>query len=298
MVALSPGVDSARAAEWKKALQPVLLEGEEVRAFARSRSHLVRDGIAFTNARIFTFYSTATAGQRIVDWVGNDKIGKLTFAIKVLRSHGHLSTPDGGISLGAVAKAEVSFIQEQVAAAKKAGIGPEVSEAMELLELEMAIQKLEKQELLEGREKVPVVGDALKPAQWESIHTCARGNELPWLVLSNGGSGIIAAFEDRLVVIKGGMMSSVASGSITLGGSATFRYSDITSIQHIGKQMDGTIEIVTPTNPSLTMSLMDGQKLEDERWKRSNCVPMPRILYGTWSPHLDRIGERIAAARR
>ena len=83
-----------------------------------------------------------------------------------------------------------------------------------------------------------------------------------------------------------------------MGGGTAFRYDEIISIQHIGKTMDGTLEVVTPTHPSLTTSLEKGQKIDDERWKRPNCIPMPSFQYKLWMPHINEIGRKIAAARR
>lgn len=195
MVTLSQNVDKARAAAWTEALEPVLLEGERVRAFARSRSLLVRDGIAFINARVFTFYSGAAKERRVVDWIGNEKIRGLAITSKMFRSFAQIDGEEGAVPLGVVARPEITFVEEQVRVAQEMGIASVAAEAMELLELEKAIEKLEREELLEARKQVLVVGDPLKASQWESIHSCARGGELPWLNLSSDGVGCIVAFE-------------------------------------------------------------------------------------------------------
>lgn len=298
MVVLGPKTDQGRASKWTDALAPVLLDGEVVRAFARSHPMVTREGIAFTNARIFTFHSEAPEDRRIVDSVANDKIRSLGIDGGLFRSRVWIVTDDGDVPLGTVAKSETGFVEEHVRISHSKGIDPAASEAMELLDLEKAIEKLEKDELLQAREQVPIVGDVMKPSQWEAIHRTARGNELPWLVLNNGRTGVLAAFEDRLVVFKSGMLASAVSGSITLGGGTTFHYDEIIAIQHIGKQLNGSLEVVTPTHPSLTTSLGSDQKIDDERWKRPNCIPMPSIQYTVWSPHIHKIGRKIAAAQK
>ena len=298
MVELSPKVDEAKAEKWAHALAPVLLEGEVIKAFACSRSLMTLDGIAFTNARVFTFYSGASEAKRIVDWVSAEKVRGLEIDSGWLRRELRIVADEGVKPFGFVAKSEIPFIQDQLDLVQRHGVDPSVSEALELFELEKAIEELDKEEFLQARDKVPVVGDPVSAAQWESIHSRSRDKELPWLILNNGRTGMMAAFDDRLVLFKSGMLASAASGSFTMGGGTTFRYDEIISIQHIGKTLDGTLEVVTPTYPSLTTSLEKGQKVDDERWKRPNCIPMPSFQYKVWMPQINEIGRKIAAARR
>ena len=68
----------------------------------------------------------------------------------------------------------------------------------------------------------------------------------PWLVLAPGfGQGLIAAWEDRLSVIKTGLLTGFMAGSYGGERTGTFHFTDITGIEYNSGLMNGVLEILT-----------------------------------------------------
>lgn len=298
MVALSPKFKVSAAERWKGHLAPVLVDGEVIKAMARSRS-VGLHGIAFTNARVFTFNVEVMQRMRVGQWVKADKIRGHGVDTGMLNHKLTINTDEGSVPFGKIAKSEWAFVAEQLQMVQRDGLDPVAAVGLARFELELEVEKRERAEFLEKRARVEVVGDAMKDKQWEKIESYSSEKELPWLVVNNGSNmGYLAAFDDRLVLFRGGMFSSAASGSLTLGGGATFPYEAIITIQHLGKMMDGTLEIVTLKHRSLTETLEPKQKLEDERFKRVNCIAMPSVQYAVWAPHIERIMDKVRMTSR
>lgn len=96
---------------------------------------------------------------------------------------------------------------------------------------ESAVAHAASQQQIDGRVGVHVVGPALKESAGRRSTTILPA-KLPWFILSaGGGRGMLAAFEDRLIIAKVGGMTSFMAGSFGGGSVTTFPFSDITNIE-------------------------------------------------------------------
>ena len=301
MVKSSPTVSSAKAEKWAGKLAPLLFGGEVIHAVANSRTWNTITGIVFTNARVFAFFITEPMEQKkvIQHWSTNDQIRGVAFESgRFWTKRMYINGTEGRVEFGSVSRKDVTFIEQQVARIVYTGPEPALAEEIELFQIEKEIERLEHEEFLEDKAKVQVVGDPMKESNWRMVHHFSRDGELPWLILNNGNLGSIAAFGNRMVIFRSGMMSSLGGGSLSAGGGTAFYYNEITAIQHVGKELDGALEVVTRRHPSLTDSLEPKQKLEEERFKRENCLPIPRIQYALWTPHIGKILQKVQSANR
>lgn len=301
VVASSPAVSSAKAQKWAGKLAPLLFEGEVIHAVANSRTWNTITGIVFTNARVFAFFITEPMQQKnvIQHWSTNDQIRGVSFGPgRFWTKRMYINGTEGRVEFGSVPRKDVTFIEQQVARIVYTGPEPTLAEEIELFQIEKEIERLEQEEFLEDKTKVQVVGDPMKESNWRMVHHFSRDGELPWLILNNGKFGSIAAFGNRMVIFRNGAISSLASGSLSIGGGTAFYYNEITTIQHVGKELDGALEVVTRRHPSLTDSLEPKQKLDEERFKRENCLPIPRFQYALWSPHIGKILQKVHATNR
>jgi hypothetical protein len=90
-----------------------------------------------------------------------------------------------------------------------------------------------------------IVGAKLTSKASDAIRRQCADDE-PWLILiSSGGAGPLAAFDDRLVVIRTGALTSLQAEALGGERSTTFYFRDINAIEYNLGLMSGTLEILT-----------------------------------------------------
>lgn len=98
------------------------------------------------------------------------------------------------------------------------------------------------------KESVTHLGPKLsKPAAEALGQQQHDSKDTPWLIINTMGYGFLAAFNDRVVIIKTGLWTSVVAGSFGGGRIASFNFQDITGIEYNGGMMNGVLEILTPS---------------------------------------------------
>ena len=104
----------------------------------------------------------------------------------------------------------------------------------------------------------------------------------------------LVALEERLLIIKVGIMAGAAFG----GRVTSFHYKDITGIEVNTGLINGVIEISTPSY----------QATEEKDWwstdrdrapaKLSNCLPICKANLKEYQPYLEKLRAQIREAKR
>lgn len=151
---------------------------------------------------------------------------------------------------------------------------------------------------------VRTVGGAPSKKATQVITQHCQSNERPWLVINSGSAGVLAAFDDRLMVIKTGAVTSFMAGSLGGGRTATFHYSDVTGIEYNSGMLNGVLEVLTPSySGGAQKDFWKGSNKSrnadsNDPWTLSNTLPLPKHLHAEALPHLNELRSRIAAAKR
>lgn len=128
--------------------------------------------------------------------------------------------------------------------------------------------------------------------------------EMPWLIINTAGFGILAAFEDRAVIIKAGFWTSMGAGSLGGERTASFNFHDITGVEYNAGMMNGVLEILTAS--------YSGTKNQDF-WKGtlsstnsnssnpatlSNTLLLSKSEYREYSKQIGELRKRIADSKK
>jgi len=121
----------------------------------------------------------------------------------------------------------------------------------------------------------------------EPVLFCLRGD------LSHS----LIAFEDRVLVVKPGIMAGTAFGALT----ATFFYTDITGLELNTGLLTAVIEISTPSyQATARRSWVQVGSLNDhdrDPYRVSNCIPLFRPSLKKYEPYVAQLREKIRQAK-
>ncbi|PRB71337.1 SHOCT domain-containing protein [Arthrobacter sp. MYb213] len=137
-----------------------------------------------------------------------------------------------------------------------------------------------------------------------AILRMGHNGERPWMVLVSFTAGLIAAFDDRLVVIKTGAWNSFGAGSFGGERSATIYYSDITGIEYNSGLMMGVLEILTPSySGSANKDYWKGSTSSfnadaNNPFTLSNTLPLDKSDYNKALPEINELRRRIAESKK
>ncbi|MFC9556027.1 SHOCT domain-containing protein [Rhodococcus sp. NPDC056960] len=162
------------------------------------------------------------------------------------------------------------------------------------------------QERIEGRRsQVEVFGPRVTKAAWRYLEQHSHEDEWPWFVVaSDSMGGVLAAFEDRLMIVKTGGYTSFMAGSLGGGRVTTFPYTEITNIEFNGGIVNGVLEILTPSYQGSAQhdywrnSNKSRNKAADDPFTLSNCLPLGKALYKRTLPRLNELQRKIADCKR
>jgi hypothetical protein len=158
--------------------------------------------------------------------------------------------------------------------------------------------------LADQRSGTTLVGSQLKRAALKVLADHSAPGELPWFILNSAGRGLLAAFEDRLIIAKVGALTSIMAGSMGGGRVTTFPYAEITNIEFNSGLINGVLEILTPSyqgsgNHDYWRSMMKGtNSAGDSPWTLSNCLPMENWLHTEALPMLNKLERTIMESKR
>jgi hypothetical protein len=139
----------------------------------------------------------------------------------------------------------------------------------------------------------PVVGKLSEP-QLETVDALCRPGEQPEFVIAEGIYGVLAAFEDRLSIIKKGTMTAWLSGARGEGLQRTFRYAEIDGIRFVARKYYGTLEIVPAGDDDPDGDL---SRAHTDPQKRDDAIELSLRLYEEAYAQLDWLRDRIREVR-
>lgn len=173
--------------------------------------------------------------------------------------------------------------------------------------LEARAGQIEQHELSTGTswpESTVVVGRVSAKAGRAVRRVCHSG-KAPWLILSpSGATGVLAAFDDRVAIIKTGAMTSMMAGSLGGERTATFHYADITGLEYNSGFMNGVLEILTPSyDGSANKDFWRGSTSSrnansNDPFTLSNTLPLPKAEYTRALTHINEMRRLISEAKR
>ncbi len=155
---------------------------------------------------------------------------------------------------------------------------------------------------------VKIVGESNKinKPTWKALRAAAHAGEVPLFIISggSGGGGALAAFSDRCMIVKAGVMTGFMAGS--LGGSrqATFHYSEITGIEFNSGMVSGVLEVLTSSyNGSANKDFWRGTTKSrnadsNDPWTLSNTLPLSKLGYKAAQVEVNELRRLVSASKQ
>ena len=145
-------------------------------------------------------------------------------------------------------------------------------------------------------------GEVTQKVKEEIFSNCREG-ERPWFVLSGGSDGVLVAFDDRLMLIKVGALTSLLADAFGGGRVTTFMFHDITGIEYNSGILNGVLEILTPSYQGTSNkdfwkgSSAASNSNSDNPQTLSNTLPLIKSTHKVAQPQLNELRRRIADAK-
>lgn len=124
------------------------------------------------------------------------------------------------------------------------------------------------------------------------------------ILISAGAAGLLAAWDDRLAIIKTGAMTSFMAGSLGGERSATFHYVDVTGIEYNSGFVNGVLEVLTASySGSANRDFWRGSNASrnadsNDPWTLSNTLPLGKAEFNVMQADISELRSRIAKAKQ
>lgn len=152
--------------------------------------------------------------------------------------------------------------------------------------------------------------NSLKPfPNWllKSINEHRRMNEKLLMVITEpytNHQGALLVFQDRCMIVKGGVIGGFMAG--TLGGerAATFYFSQITGIEYNSGFVNGVLEILTPSYQGTSNkdfwqgTTKSRNSNSNDPWTLNNCLPLTKEGYKSARDLIDELKALVADSQR
>lgn len=156
----------------------------------------------------------------------------------------------------------------------------------------------------EGRlDATDVHGPSLKGEPRRILLERMDGGEVPWFVLNAGNAGVLACFQDCLMIVKAGGMAGWMAGSMGGGRTATIYYREITGIEYNAGMAMGVLEIATASyQASKNKDYWRGSHRSrnanaDDPWTLSNTLPLTKITYSQCAAQFNELRRRVSESK-
>lgn len=156
---------------------------------------------------------------------------------------------------------------------------------------------------------VPAVGAAINnrvnKATWKALRAAANDAEVPlFIITGDDGAGVLAAFSDRCMIVKAGVMTGLMAGS--LGGSrqATFHYSQITGVEYNAGMINGVLEVLTASyngtaNRDFWRGTTAGRNADsNDPYTLSNTLPLSKAGYKNAQAHVNELRRLVGESKQ
>ena len=136
-----------------------------------------------------------------------------------------------------------------------------------------------------------------------TIRSHSSPQEAPWLVIGTLNAGVLAAYEDRLMIIKTGVVTSFMAGTLGGGRITTFGFTDITGIEFNGQLVSGVLEVLTASyqgtaNKDYWKGTSSGRNADaNDPFTLSNTLPLQKVVYNQALPHLNKLRAMIISSK-
>lgn len=128
---------------------------------------------------------------------------------------------------------------------------------------------------------------------------CGDGPE-PWMILvGNNQDGALAAWDDRLAIVKAGAITGHLAG--TTGGERTgvFYFADVNGLEFTSGLLDGVLEVSVGGGAGADRGQLAGLWTRGEDPARSNnALKMDKFDYKAARESIDELRRRIGEAKR
>lgn len=111
-------------------------------------------------------------------------------------------------------------------------------------------------------------------------------------------NGVLAAFEDRLYIIKTGGLTSFMASSFGGGRVTAFYYDQITGIEYNSGIINGVLEVLTPSYQGTNNHDFWNLDKNTDPYKLSNALPLDKTSYKAALPQLSELREKVTNFRR
>lgn len=147
----------------------------------------------------------------------------------------------------------------------------------------------------------------LNGASSKVIRSLCQGGKDPWLILvtpvSDVEGGVLAAWDDRLAIVKAGLVAGASAGA--LGGErvGTFHFTDITGIEYHSSfgMVQNVLEILTASHSAeRNKTSMWGDMFRDSSpsARMTNTLKMDREVYKAALRDIDELRRKIGEAKK
>lgn len=149
-----------------------------------------------------------------------------------------------------------------------------------------------------------VVGGGFTKKASEAVDRQCLDGEEPWLIMVSSMAGVLAAFDDRLCIIKTGALTSYMAGSFGGERAATFHYRDITGVEYNSGMMSGVLEILTPSYEGTSNrdywrgTDQSRNANSNDPFTLSNTLPLSKPEYKDLLPEIRELRRRIGASKQ
>jgi hypothetical protein len=134
---------------------------------------------------------------------------------------------------------------------------------------------------------------------------CHEGESDPWLILVPPGefSGLLAAWHNRLAIIKTGALTGLMTGTLGGGRSTVFHFKDVTGIEYNSGIMMGVLEVLTPSysgtaNRDFWKGALQHRNADaNDPYTVSNTLPLARENYRAFQDQINELRRRIADSK-
>jgi len=128
---------------------------------------------------------------------------------------------------------------------------------------------------------------------------CSDGPE-PWMILvANNGNGALAAWDDRLAIVKAGVLTGTVAGATGGERTGVFYFTDVNGLEFTSGFLEGVLEVSVGGGPAADRGQFAGlwTRGEDPA-KSTNAFPMDKSDYKAAREGIDELRRRIGEAKR
>ncbi|SDX68198.1 hypothetical protein SAMN05660209_01070 [Geodermatophilus africanus] len=156
---------------------------------------------------------------------------------------------------------------------------------------------------------VPIAGSATKNrvnrATWRLLRAAAYDGEVPlFIITGDDGTGVLAGFTDRCMIIKAGLVTSALAGSFGGSRQTTFHYSQITGVEYNSGLMLGVLEILTASyngtaNKDPWRGITAGRNKDANNPEAlSNTLPLAKVGYQNAQGHINELRRLVSTSKQ